>query len=127
MTIFGGTGIGVPVVAAIAVASWVLSWAVAALAGVGVWVTTIGVIQWVGSGVGGPYCSVCAVARAERVAASKIVCGVGVSVISTKLARVGEGVVVGVAVAVGKGGPVGTGVAVTASAGIGVAVPVVCA
>ncbi len=47
-------GVEVPVANVIAVNSWANAWAVAALAGVGVDVTTIGVTQLAGSGVGVP-------------------------------------------------------------------------
>ena len=54
VTIFGGVAVGVPVVKAMAVASKLKVWAVASFAGVGMGVTTMGVTQLAGGGVGVP-------------------------------------------------------------------------
>ena len=65
-----GKGVGVPVVNASAVANKAIAWAVAALMGVGVDVTTIGVTQLSGNGVGVPTFRNQAVAAADWVAAA---------------------------------------------------------
>jgi hypothetical protein len=78
-----GVGVGVPVVKASAVITKANAWAVAALTGVGVEVTTIGVTQLSGSGVGVPSLWARAVPAADSVAAAKIDSGVGVAVINT--------------------------------------------
>ncbi len=54
VTMLTGVGVGVPVVRACAVAYKAIAWAVAEPAGVGVDVTTMGVTQLGGSGVGMP-------------------------------------------------------------------------
>lgn len=78
-----GVGEGVPVVKACAVPCKARASAVAALAGVGVEVTTMGVTQLDGNGVGMPNLWARAVPATDSVAAAKIDSGVGVAVIST--------------------------------------------
>ena len=78
-----GKGVGVPVVNASAVANKAIAWAVAALMGVGVDVTTIGVTQLSGNGVGVPTFRNQAVAIAAWVAAANTESGEGVAVIKT--------------------------------------------
>jgi len=81
--------------------------------GVGVDVTTIGVAQFSGSGVGVPFCWANVVDFADEVAAANTEEGEGVAVIITY--SIGVGIGVGVSV--------GTGVAVIAFVAMGVAVP----
>ena len=91
---FSGVGVAVPVVHAIAVAHWAMAVAVARLAGVGVAVTTTGIVgsrggvdvaTLGGSGVGVPVVSAWKVAVWMAAATVSTFSGVGVSVTTIKV------------------------------------------